>query len=321
MPQAKLPIDWKKQELLESEAYFKLEQIKKLLFFPSCRKRFILEYFDDQEDLVTLGENCGACDYCIEKDKIMSGVDTVLVPLSVFEIVLDTVEKFSNKFGGKTIADFLLGSSEAKLLARKMDREKEYGVLREYSSSLVLAVIDALLHGGYLEKAPGLYPVLGCTDKGHSSLQREEILKSEEAELQAQVAMKTKGNIFKGKKKAKKPTKEKAPARISGTTLDETLALFRDGLDIRAIAKERDMSPVTIEGHLVTLLENKKISQKELFSLVDGENIKAIREVLASDFPNGSEKLKPIKDRLDEMHSRTVSYFEIKIAVVLEKNI
>ena len=38
-------IDWKRQELLEKESYFKLEQIKKLLFYPSCRKRFILEYF------------------------------------------------------------------------------------------------------------------------------------------------------------------------------------------------------------------------------------------------------------------------------------
>jgi phage pi2 protein 07 len=38
-------IDWTHQELLKNEAYFKLEQIKKLLFYPSCRKRFILEYF------------------------------------------------------------------------------------------------------------------------------------------------------------------------------------------------------------------------------------------------------------------------------------
>jgi phage pi2 protein 07 len=38
-------IDWKHQELLKEEAYFKLEQIKKLLFYPTCRKRFILNYF------------------------------------------------------------------------------------------------------------------------------------------------------------------------------------------------------------------------------------------------------------------------------------
>jgi len=40
-----LLIDWKHQEALKEEAYFKLEQIKKLLFYPTCRKRFILNYF------------------------------------------------------------------------------------------------------------------------------------------------------------------------------------------------------------------------------------------------------------------------------------
>jgi hypothetical protein len=40
-----LLIDWKHQEALKDEAYFKLEQVKKLLFYPTCRKRFILDYF------------------------------------------------------------------------------------------------------------------------------------------------------------------------------------------------------------------------------------------------------------------------------------
>jgi phage pi2 protein 07 len=40
-----LMVDWNHQDLLKTEAYFKLEQIKKLLFYPTCRKRFILTYF------------------------------------------------------------------------------------------------------------------------------------------------------------------------------------------------------------------------------------------------------------------------------------
>jgi hypothetical protein len=47
-------IDWKKQDALKAEAYFKLEQIKRLLFYPSCRKKFILDYFGDKEDLAKL---------------------------------------------------------------------------------------------------------------------------------------------------------------------------------------------------------------------------------------------------------------------------
>jgi len=40
-------IDWKHQVQLEDEAYFKLEQVKKMLFYPHCRRKFILEYFGD----------------------------------------------------------------------------------------------------------------------------------------------------------------------------------------------------------------------------------------------------------------------------------
>jgi ATP-dependent DNA helicase RecQ len=255
MPHAKLPIDWDKQGLLEAEAHFKLEQIKKLLFFPSCRKRFILEYFADEEDLETLGDNCGACDYCIEKDKFLSGADAVLVNLSVFEIVLDAVEKYDAKFGGKLIADFLLGNSDAKLTARHMDEDENYGVLREYSPTLVLAVIESLFRAGYLEKAPGLYPVLGCTPKGRSSIRREEVLKAEELELQSHVAMKIKGDVFKKKKKAPKEKKEKLEKRTSkptssasSDTLNETLSLFRDGMGIEEIANERDVSALRSKG-------------------------------------------------------------------------
>lgn len=69
-----LGVDWKKQELLKQESNFKLEQIKRLLFYPSCRKRFILEYFGDKEDIKNLTDNCGLCDYCLER-KNFSGED------------------------------------------------------------------------------------------------------------------------------------------------------------------------------------------------------------------------------------------------------
>jgi len=64
-----LPILWNHQDVLKQESYFKLEQVKKLLFRPGCRKRFILEYFGDEEDLKNMSENCGVCDYCIERKK------------------------------------------------------------------------------------------------------------------------------------------------------------------------------------------------------------------------------------------------------------
>ncbi len=64
-----IPIDWAHQNMLKSESTSKLIAIKKLLFTPQCRKRFILNYFSDITDLEKLPRNCGMCDYCIDQKK------------------------------------------------------------------------------------------------------------------------------------------------------------------------------------------------------------------------------------------------------------
>ena len=64
-----IPIDWAHQNMLKNEASSKLIAMKKLLFTPQCRKRFILNYFSDITDLEKLPRNCGMCDYCIDQKK------------------------------------------------------------------------------------------------------------------------------------------------------------------------------------------------------------------------------------------------------------
>lgn len=64
-----IPIDWAHQNILKKEADMKLVAMKRLLFTPQCRKRFILNYFSDLTDLEKLPRNCGMCDYCIDQKK------------------------------------------------------------------------------------------------------------------------------------------------------------------------------------------------------------------------------------------------------------
>lgn len=64
-----IPIDWDHQNMLKQESTSKLTAMKKLLFTPQCRKRFILNYFSDLTDLEKLPRNCGMCDYCIDQKK------------------------------------------------------------------------------------------------------------------------------------------------------------------------------------------------------------------------------------------------------------
>jgi superfamily II DNA helicase RecQ/very-short-patch-repair endonuclease len=140
-----LLVDWNRQELLKDEAYFKLEQVKKLLFYPTCRKRFILNYFWDEEDLATLPDNCWACDYCIEKKNMANTEIEDYVNISVFALVLDVVKKNDAKIGVVMMTKFLRWSRDAKIIEWNMHKKDDFWVLEDLTSELIQAVIEALI--------------------------------------------------------------------------------------------------------------------------------------------------------------------------------
>lgn len=82
--------------------------MKRLLFYPSCRKRFILEYFGDAEDLRTLSDNCGLCDYCLEAKKFTGEDVSKAIPVSSYSLILETVKKYPEKFGQTLLVGVLL---------------------------------------------------------------------------------------------------------------------------------------------------------------------------------------------------------------------
>ncbi len=146
--------------------------------------------------------------------------------------------------------------------------------------------------------------------------------------------MKAKGNVFKKAKSAKtskrrkdgekfengeKPAKRmsggKPPKRTMGETLKETLALFEEGLDVQGISQAREISTTTVEGHLVSLFQNGSIERERVFSLVNEHHVETAARVLAAEFPDGAEQLRPVRDKLEELGYRGISYFEIKLAV------
>lgn len=314
-------IDWKRQELLEKESYFKLEQIKKLLFYPRCRKKFILEYFWDEEDLVNLWENCWSCDYCIEKDKFDSGEVVNLVNLSVFEIVLDVVKMLDRKFWVNVIAKFLAGNDDKNMLKRELDKNNEYWILKEYSLDLILALLESLIRQNFLEKTGGMYPLIWLTEKGRVALTREYLLKEEEKELQSFVVMKAKNNVFKKEAKVKSSSWaiKKWKKSQEFDTYWVTLDLFKQWKNIEEIAKEREMSSLTIEWHILKLYEDGDLKKDDILQCANSDNLKQVKKIIDSYFSENIDKLKPIKEKLEELWCTNISYFEIKVCILFEK--
>ncbi|WP_445487548.1 DNA helicase RecQ [Niallia sp. 03133] len=89
-----------------------------------------------------------------------------------------------------------------------------------------------------------------------------------------------------------------------------TYDLFQTGLTIKEVAEKRELSPITIENHLLRSVEEGKNLDWNIFlSEDDNKQIKsALKEA-------GSDKLMPIKELLPEH----ISYFMIKLALVRMK--
>jgi superfamily II DNA helicase RecQ len=313
----KLEVDWNHQDALKQEAYFKLEQIKKLLFYPSCRKKFILNYFWDKEDLAKIWNSCGACDYCIEKKKLANQEIDDFVKTSVFAIVLEIVKKFDTKFWVQTITRFLRGSWDKKLIEWKMNKYKEFWILSDLNPELIQAVIEALISLDYLYKTSWQYPLLWITETGRIAIVKDFLLKDDNRELQQFIKMRLWSQISK-KVKKKALTGEliinKLNKASKDNTFDTTLNLIKEWKWLKEIAVIRSFNLRTIEDHIVKLYNVSKISLNEVLNYVDLWNLKIVKNVL-----NGieSDKLRPIKDVLKEKWYGEISYFEIKIAIIM----
>ena len=222
-------IDWKLQAKLEEEAYFKLDQIKKMLFYPHCRRKFILEYFWDEDDLKDLPDNCGTCDFCIDSKKFQSGEIVDIVPLSVFWIVLDTIKENEDRFWVVMFSKMLTWSWESKMFELHLDDSDFYWALEDYNAALVKVVIESLIEQWYIIKSLWKYPLLQLSNLWDDSLYNEKLLQEKNRDLQQYIHMKYKP---KSKKNSWNSTSSKPKMKKWGTYL-ETLDLFQQWKDLK----------------------------------------------------------------------------------------
>lgn len=316
-----LLIDWKKQDALKNEAYYKLEQIKRLLFYPSCRKKFILDYFWDIEDSKNLWDNCGACDFCLDKKKFAKNIDKKIIPVSTFSLVLETVKNYTEKFWANLIAKLLKWSWDKRILEWKLDNYEHYWALSDYSLDAIIAIIDCLIFEEYLYKTSWKYPLLWITELWIAVIYRDKALKESLEELNTFVVWKVGLNIFKKEKtNSKTKTWEKSS---KWETYKETLELIKKYKDfdfeklIKKLEKERKLKQVTLESHIVRLYEDWDLSLMDILKLISIWNIKKVKEVINTKLDWNIEKLKPIKEELEKSWEKNISYFDIKIGIAM----
>lgn len=135
----------------------KLDQIGEFGDLKTCRRRYLLEYFDEE-----LANDCGHCDNCDTEFEKFDG--TVIA-----QKALSAVARTGQTFGLSYLVDFLRGSKSKKIKLEHLNL-KTYGVGADVSKNDWLEYFKDLIAQGFLRKTNGQYPTIVLTEESRGVL-------------------------------------------------------------------------------------------------------------------------------------------------------
>lgn len=193
----------------------KLDQMAAYGDLVSCRRKYLLNYFDEDTSAY-----CGNCDVCLTQVEREDGTLAA-------QKVLSAVARLQERFGAGYVVDFLRGSGTVKM---QEDHKsiKTFGIGADTSKEVWMNVIRDLLAQGYLSKSEGQYPVLKLTA--------------------------TSGNVLRGMERVML-TKSKEKIEAQEQKADYETSLFRQLKDIRRQLAARENVPAYIVLSDATLME------------------------------------------------------------------
>lgn len=87
---------------------------------------------------------------------------------------------------------------------------------------------------------------------------------------------------------------KKASKTSKGDTITKTLELILQGKDLKTIAKERSLTPITILGHIEKLAEVKRIEYTDIEYLLEEKTMKSLPDIKRTFVEYDTSKLTPV---------------------------
>ncbi len=139
----------------------KLAQMVQFAQLPTCRRRFLLEYFGEQWP----AESCGGCDVCLAASAEFDATE-------IAQKILSAVIRTGQRFGVTHIIRVLLGSRDKRILELGHDQLTVYGIVKDLGRSELRELIGHLQARGLLARQEGEFPVLAVTPSGREFLRK-----------------------------------------------------------------------------------------------------------------------------------------------------
>ncbi len=195
----------------------KLAQVVEFCQLHTCRRKYILGYFEEE----WAEENCGGCDICLMPREEF---DATIIAQKIMSAVIRT----GQRFGISYVSEVLRGANTKAVRQRDHAKLSVYGIERELSDREIKEIAGLLVAKDLLYKNSSEYPTLGVTEAGRSFLRNRDTL-----------------TLSKPKRE------EEKASSASREALDYDQALFDELRDLRRrLAEERSVPPYMIFGDI-----------------------------------------------------------------------
>ena len=126
-----------------------------------CRRKYLLHYFGESLP----GDNCGACDNCMNPKDYFEAKDDLA-------LMLAAVKESKERHRARFICDLLTGTETSEIKNYKGDKLKAYGSGSDHDGGHWMAVIRQANVGGFLHKDIESYGNLSLTEAGKKFLKK-----------------------------------------------------------------------------------------------------------------------------------------------------
>jgi ATP-dependent DNA helicase RecQ len=204
--------------------------------------------------------------------------------------ILACAARMQGRFGKGMLAATLRGSRAKNVIQAGLNQLSTYGILDDMTQDELMIYIDALVAAGCMTVTGGAYPTVSLSAFGNDVMrERAEVELALQATPLSNLSVASAAPMTSAASHAAQP----ATARKQVSTVDETYALYCEGLSIEEISRQRGLTMITVEKHLADcIMQGRAVDVSEHVSDAD----RALIEVAVDQL--GTQLLKPLRDAL-----------------------
>jgi RecQ family ATP-dependent DNA helicase len=198
--------------------------------------------------------------------------------------ILACAARMNGRFGKNMLAAVLRGSRAKNVTQANLEQLSTYGILSDMTQDELMLYIDALVSAGCLAVVGGAYPTVSLTTLGGDVMREQKTI---ELALPSTAVSDPLGALRSGR------PANNAPKAPQVSTVDETYALYCEGLTIEEISRQRGLTEITVEKHLADcILQGRSFELSRYVTERDRALIEAVIDEV------GTQLLKPLRDAL-----------------------